>query len=222
MLTIIDQILNAEAVRKIKNGLKAHSFMDGRETARGYAAEVKNNQQLDPVITPEAMPLSKIVLNALQQSQEFYAAAQPRYVLPPRFARYHPGMNYGMHVDQARITSDLRSDISVTVFLNEPGEYEGGELHVESPFGPVDVKLPAGSAVVYPSSTLHEVSPVTKGERLVAITWVQSFVRSPEDRELLIDIDRINKKLRRDSPDSEEFALSRKVLNNLIRRFSEG
>jgi PKHD-type hydroxylase len=223
MLTIIPDLLTPPEVKRITGQLAQGAFVDGKSTASGRARDVKENLQLDKKLSPEGLALAKEIQTALGKSKEFQRAVRPRHVRPPLFSRYLPGMQYGLHVDRALMGKDgsVRSDVSVTVFLSAPDQYEGGELYIESPFGPQEVKLPAGSAVCYPSSTLHRVNPVTKGERLAAVTWVQSHLRSAEDRELLHDLERIFQRLKKVCPEAEETDLAQKSLANLLRRLAE-
>ena len=138
-------------------------------------------------------------------------------------SRYQGGMNYGFHVDDALMAGNprLRSDISITVFLNDPGDYEGGELIIASPFGEQEVKLPAGAAVVYPSATLHQVAPVTSGARLAAVTWARSYVRDAAQREMLADLLAVQRKIAEVAPDAPETDLAFKTHSNLLRMWSE-
>ena len=223
MLTIIPDLLSPPDRKRIAAQLSQGAFVDGKTTARGRARDVKDNLQLDKKQFPEGVALAREVQEALKAHPDFQRAVRPRYIRPPMFSRYLPGMQYGLHVDKALMGKEqnVRSDVSVTVFLSAPDSYEGGELHIESPFGPQEVKLPAGSAVCYPSSTLHRVNPVTKGERLAAVTWVQSQLRSAEDRELLHDIELIFQKLKSTCPEAEETDLAQKSLANLLRRMAE-
>ncbi len=173
--------------------------------------------------TAAAKEVKAAVLAALKRNQTFQRAALPRTIRPPLISRYQAGMSYGLHVDDAMMGSRVkeRSDISVTVFLSDPGDYEGGDLVMNSPFGAQEIKLPAGHAVVYPSSTLHKVAPVTRGERLAAVIWVQSQVRDPARREILYDVYRMRETLARIDPESEEADLAFKTSANLLRMWSE-
>ena len=187
MLLTIPGLLNAAQIDKIHQTLVGAEFVDGRLTAGFAASRVKHNLELRP--EPERMQLLvRILMSSLGHNETFRFAVLPHRVADPIFARYTPGMTYGDHVDDPIMGSTgprFRTDVSMTVFLNPPETYDGGELSIRTPFGPREVKLPAGDAVVYPSSSLHRVSPVTRGERLVALTWIQSYVRDAARRELL-------------------------------------
>jgi len=162
-------------------------------------------------------------LDALRRSREFQNVALPKSIQRPLFSRYTVGMDYGLHVDDALMGREIkaRSDLSVTVFLSNPDDYDGGELEMASPYGPQEGKLPAGSAVVYPSSTLHRVKPVTAGERLAAVTWVQSFIADPARREVLYEMDKVRRRLSELDPDGEVTDLAFKTYANLLRMWSD-
>ena len=222
MLATIDSVLDRPALKTIREALIDGQFIDGQKTAGFRAKRVKHNEQLSPK-DDSRKQIDKMVVDALRRSAEFQRVALPKSIQRPLFSRYSTGMNYGMHVDDALMGSGtkLRSDLSVTVFLSSPDDYEGGELEMASPFGPQEVKLPAGSAVVYPSSTLHRVKPVTEGERLAAVTWVQSYIADPARREILYDIDKIRRRLGSVDPDGEETDLAFKAYANLLRMWSD-
>ena len=222
MLICIPDILEWPEIKKIRAAIESGKFLDGKKTAGARARRVKNNQQMDRT-TDAAKEVKAAVVAALERNQTFLRVALPRTIRPPLISRYRVGMNYGLHVDDALMGSKVRerSDISVTVFLNDPGDYEGGELVMSSPYGEQEIKLPAGHAVVYPSSTLHQVAPVTRGERLAAVTWVQSYVRDPARREILYDVYRMRETLARLDPDGEAADLAFKTHANLLRMWSE-
>ena len=157
------------------------------------------------------------------KNAEFQEFAVPQVIRNPLISRYKPGMQYGLHVDNALMGtgSKVRSDLSCTVFLNEPEDYEGGELTIRTHWGEQEIKLRAGEAVVYPSSSLHRVNSVTSGERIAAVTWIQSHVRSGEQREVLYDLKQIVKKLAKAAPDDPETDLAFKTYSNLLRMWSE-
>jgi PKHD-type hydroxylase len=194
MLLQIPQLLNAEELAQVQTLLAAADWVDGRVTAGLQAATVKNNQQLPEKAVQMAM-LRKIVLTALNRNPLFFSAALPLKILPPFFNRYAGETNaYGFHVDNAmRMMPDgsgyVRADVSATLFLSEPDEYEGGELVIDDTFGTHGLKLPAGSIVVYPSSSVHQVTPVTRGQRVACFMFIQSMVRDPVKRRLLYDMD---------------------------------
>lgn len=217
MLECVPNVLTPAEVDKTVAVMTASDFVDGKKTAGFRAKRVKNNEQLGRN-TPSREEIDQLIIKSLRDSALFQRLAMPRTINTPLFSRYREGMEYGLHVDDAMMGSKaMRTDVSVTVFLNQPDQYEGGELEIQSPFGVQHVKLPAGAAVVYPSSTLHRVLPVTKGERLAAVTWVQSKVRDPNKRELLFDLDRVRRKLGELAPDSDEADLAFKTHSNLTR-----
>jgi PKHD-type hydroxylase len=163
-------------------------------------------------------------MGSLVRHPEYRAGALPLKVATPFYARYTPGMTYGDHVDDPIMGTGnalYRTDIAITIFLNEPEDYDGGELTIRTPFGDQTVKLPAGDAVLYPASSLHQVAPVTRGERLVAVTWVQSLVRDPARRELLYGLNQAREKLLRTSPDAPETAQVNTAYVNLLRMWSD-
>lgn len=202
--------------------IQEEGFVDGRKTAGFRAKKVKKNEQLDRNFEAKGT-INKLVLDALKKNDQFRRATFFKKIQNPLISRYQTGMEYGYHVDDALMGSGdkCRTDISVTVFLNEPGDYDGGSLEIESPFGPQSIKLPAGCAVYYPSSTLHRVEPVTKGERLVAVTWLQSHIRDVSQREILCDLDTIRRKLHAADPKGKEADLAFKSYANLLRRWSD-
>ncbi len=222
MLTCIPDILEWPEIKKIRAAIESGEFQDGKKTAGYRAKRVKHNQQMDRT-TDAAKEVKAAVLAALKRNKIFQRVALPRTIRPPLISRYQVGMTYGLHVDDAMMGSKVkqRSDVSVTVFLSDPGDYDGGELVMHSPYGEQEIKLPAGHAVVYPSSTLHKVAPVTRGERLAAVTWVQSRVRDPARREILYDVYRMRETLAKLHPEGEEADLAFKTHANLLRMWSE-
>lgn len=217
MLECVPEVLTPAEVERAVAVMTASDFVDGKKTAGFRAKRVKKNEQLGRN-TPSREEIDKLIIGSLRKNSLFQRLAMPRTINTPLFSRYREGMEYGLHVDDATMgTNAMRTDVSVTVFLNSGHHYEGGELEIQSPFGVQHVKLPAGSAVVYPSSTLHRVLPVTKGERLAAVTWVQSKVRDPLKREMLYDLDRVRRKLSELDPDGEEADLAFKTHANLTR-----
>lgn len=222
MLQCIPDILEYAELKKVRQAIGDGAFMDGKQTAGYRAKRVKNNLQMDKD-SPGAAEAKSIVLAALRRNRTFQDAALPRTIRPPLISRYGAGMNYGWHVDDALMAGDpkVRSDLSITVFLNDPNDYEGGELVISSPFGEQEVKLPAGAAVVYPSATLHQVAAVTRGERLAAVTWARSYVREAARREILADLLAVQKKLAALAPDEAETDLAFKTYSNLLRMWSD-
>lgn len=194
MMLHIPSVLSKQQVAHFRQAMAAASWVDGKVTAGAQSAQVKHNQQL-PDNSPVAAELSNIVLDALAQSQLFISAALPLKTFPPMFNRYDAGETFGLHVDNAiravRGTSHrVRTDLSATLFLVEPEEYDGGELIVEDTYGSHSAKLPAGDMVLYPSTSLHQVRPVTRGVRLASFFWVQSMVRDDGERQMLFELDR--------------------------------
>jgi PKHD-type hydroxylase len=222
MLAKIDTVLDAEALEVVREALVAGEFVDGQKTAGFRAKRVKHNEQLSPKDDSRAS-IDKLVVAALQRNAEFQRFVLPKAIQRPLFSRYSIGMDYGLHVDDALMGSGhkLRSDVSVTVFLSNPDDYEGGELEMTSPFGLQEVKQPAGWAVAYPSSTLHRVKPVIAGERLAAVTWVQSYVADPARREILYDLDKVRRRLSNVDPDGGETDIAFKTYANLLRMWAE-
>ena len=222
MIVCLPDVLDLTELREIRDALTAASFVDGKITAGHRAKRVKNNLQLDKGAAG-AERVKSLVLTGLKRNPEFRRAALPRHIQPPLISRYQVGMNYGRHVDDALMGGErkTRTDVSVTVYLSDPGTYDGGELLIQSPYGDQEIKLPAGAAVLYPASTLHRVQPVTRGERLAAVTWIESHVRDPARREILHDLDRVAQAMARRDPDSEESDLAAKTYSNLLRMWSE-
>ncbi len=221
-MVVIEGLLSAGEVRSIRASLDAVPWRDGAGTAMGMAAEVKRNGQADAG-DPQVRDLANLLLARLGDNPRFTSAALPQRIFPPCFNRYASGETYGFHVDAAimRIpgTPDvLRSDVSTTIFLSDPDEYEGGELQIRTDFGEQSLKLPAGDAVVYPSSSLHQVTPVTRGMRLAAITWTQSMVPSAETRAVLFELDQaIQSLLASGNADREQLDALHNSYHNLVR-----
>ena len=175
MIVCMSDVLTGEEIKKLREEAALLPFVPGAETAGGRARRVKNNEQVSQK-AEERRALHDIVITALSRNKEFNRVTLPKRIRPPLISRYRQGMAYGKHVDNALMgpkAARERSDISLTVFISDVNEYDGGELVIHSAFGIQEVKLPSGSVVVYPSSSLHEVAEVTRGERLVAVSWVQ-------------------------------------------------
>lgn len=225
MLLQIPKVLSPEQVAHCRQALDAADWADGRITAGYQSAQAKHNQQL-PEDSPVAQRLGELVLAALQQSPLFISAALPLKVFPPLFNRYAGGHAFGSHVDNAirpvRGTPHrVRTDLSATLFLSGPDEYDGGELVVEDTFGTHAVKLPAGDMILYPASSLHLVRPVTRGARVASFFWIQSMVRDDGQRTLLYDLDRAVQQVHRDLPDSQAALGLTGVYHNLLRRWAD-
>jgi PKHD-type hydroxylase len=223
MLLTIPDLLDAAQLDEIRRLLADAPFVDGRYSAGADARQVKNNEEVDPG-DGRLAALNRLVLMPLYRHPEFQAAALPRRLSGAFFARYQPGMHYGSHVDDPVMGPEggrYRTDVSITVFLGEPEDYDGGELVVETAFGEQSVKLPAGHAVLYPSSSLHRVTPVTRGQRLVAVAWAESMVREPGQRQILYDLYRVHEELRKQAPESAATRKTGHVRANLMRMWAE-
>ncbi|HCR32887.1 MAG TPA: Fe2+-dependent dioxygenase [Stenotrophomonas sp.] len=224
MLLHIPNVLVPEEVSQIRQQLDAAQWADGRETVGAQGAQVKHNEQLPDASALKA-ELGQRVLAALRRSPLFFAATLPLKILPPRFNRYSGGGTYGFHVDGAVMHlahgEQLRSDISCTLFLSAPEEYDGGELVISDTYGEHEVKLPAGDLIVYPSSSLHQVNPVTRGARVASFFWVQSMVRDDVQRRLLWEMDTSIERLRQTGGDAGAVLQLTGVYHNLLRRWSE-
>ncbi len=225
MIVPIAGVLDAETLARLRALLGAARFEDGRRTAGWHAREVKANEQAaagDPAVREAGAMVSA----ALLANPVFRAAALPRRLRPVIFARYPGEGAYGAHTDDALMGlsepgGPMRADVSVTVFLADPGAYGGGELVIEGMGGEAAYKLEAGCALAYPATTLHRVAPVTGGERLVAVTWAQSLVRDPAAREVLFDLDTARRGVFAEGGNSDTFRLLAKTHTNLLRRWAE-
>jgi PKHD-type hydroxylase len=223
MLIRLPRVLARPQLEQVRQLLDQGRFSDGKLSAGKQAERVKHNEEFtqDNELYTK---LNNIVMVSLVNHGVYQQAAFPLKIASPFYARYTDGMTYGDHVDDPVMGpagQRYRSDLSITVFLSEPGEYEGGELTIRTAYGDQLVKLDAGDAVMYPSSSLHQVAPVTSGVRLVAVTWLQSMIRDPGKRELLYELGRAREKLLRESPDNEETAWVSNSYVNLVRRWAE-
>jgi PKHD-type hydroxylase len=225
MLLQIPNVLNAEQVRAFRTRMDAATWVDGNVTSGYQSAQAKNNEQL-PEDSVEARELGDAVIAALSRNQLFFSAALPKRIFPPLFNRYRGGMEFGNHVDGAVRTHApsglrIRTDISATLFLGAPEDYEGGELLVEDTFGVHKVKLPAGDMVLYPSTSLHRVTPVTRGVRVASFFWIQSMVRDDAQRALLFDLDMAIVRLTRDTATHPALVSLTGCYHNLLRMWAE-
>ena len=197
MLVKIPDLLNSTQLEAVCSVLRQSSFVDGKLSAGRHAQVNKNNQELaSEQQTFDA--LNNVVMTQLVQHPVYLQTAMPARICAPIYARYTRGMEYGGHIDDpvmGPLNSRYRSDISISIFLNPPEAYEGGELCIESSQGNSEFKLPAGHAILYPSTSFHAVKPVTAGERLVAVTWVQSYIRRADQREILVQLDQARQSL---------------------------
>jgi PKHD-type hydroxylase len=226
MLVAIPDLLSPDEAAAMRQALEAAPWVDGRATAGHQSAEVKHNLQIEEG-TPLAHGLGERVLAALGRSGTFISAVLPFRVFPPLFNRYDPGMDFGAHVDNAirqiRGTPHrIRTDVSCTLFLTPPEEYEGGELIVQDTYGEQRVKLPAGHAVVYPATSLHRVEPVRRGSRISSFFWIQSMVRDDTQRRLLYDLDSAIAAAGADLPPGHEAVVALTgTYHNLLRQWAE-
>ncbi len=225
MLLHIPAVLTPEQVAQLRRKLGAAGWDDGRATVGPQGAQVKRNRQLragDPL----AVELGTLVREAVLKHPLFFAAALPLRVLPPLFNRYEGGEQYGLHVDGAVMRqhgsdAPLRSDVSTTLFLSEPDEYEGGELVVVDSYGTHEVKLPAGDMIVYPATSLHQVLPVTRGARVASFFWTQSMVRLDHQRAMLFELDQTIQKLRAKLGDDDSVKSLTAHYHNLLRQWAD-
>ena len=227
MLLPIPDILSPEQVAQFRARLESAAWADGRVTAGHQSAKAKDNAQL-PEESPEARELGALVLDALSRNSTFFSAALPRRIYPPLFNRYSGGQSFDYHVDNA-VRYDrsqggmqpVRTDLSATLFLSAPESYDGGELVIEDTFGTQQVKLPAGSLVLYPGSSLHKVLPVTRGQRLASFFWIQSMLREDAQRRLMFELDVSIRRLTQSVPDHPALVQLTGVYHNLLRRWAD-
>jgi PKHD-type hydroxylase len=225
MLLQIPDVLTAEQVTQCRQMLEQAEWIDGRVTAGYQSARTKDNLQL-PEDHPAARQLGDLILAALQNNALFMAAALPLKVFPPLFNRYQGGQSFGTHVDNAirQVTGTphrVRTDLSATLFFTGPDEYDGGELLVEDTYGTHSAKLPAGSLILYPSTSLHHVRPVTRGARIASFFWIQSMVRDDGRRTLLFDLDMAIQRISQDAPERPSTVQLTGVYHNLLRRWAD-
>jgi PKHD-type hydroxylase len=226
MLICVPDVLNKAEVAEFRAAMDAADWEDGRATAGGQSAMVKKNEQLPPS-SDIARQLGQAVIKALVANPLFVSAAIPKQIFPPLFNRYGVGQHFGVHVDNAvrgdQLTgARIRTDLSVTLFLSEPEEYDGGELIVEDYYGSHRVKLPAGHLVLYPATSLHAVTEVTRGVRVASFFWLQSMVRDGHARSLIFDLDTaIQGLVQRVGRDDPELVKLTGIYHNLIRCWAE-
>ncbi len=223
MLLHIPQVLSADEVAECRRALGEAAWVDGRGTAGHLSAPVKRNLQLHWQ-DPTAVKLGTFVRERLERNPMFLSAALPASILPLLFNRYADGGHYGPHIDGAIRPVDgadrrIRTDLSLTLMLSDPQDYDGGELVIEDLIGDRAIKLPAGDAILYPANTLHEVTPVTRGERLAAFTWIQSVVRDDGERQLLFELDAALQQLPPDVTDSKLRMTN--IYHKLLRRWAD-
>jgi len=225
MLLQIPEVLNAEQIAAARRLFERAGWVDGKVTAGPQSARAKDNSQL-PEDSPEARELGAMVLAALQRSALFVTAALPLQVFPPLFNRYQGGQSFGTHVDNAirqvpGTPHRIRTDLSATLFFTGPEEYDGGELVVEDTYGVHSVKLPAGHLILYPSTSLHHVRPVTRGARVCSFFWIQSMVREDAERTLLFDLDTAIRQISSREADHPAVVPLTGIYHNLVRRWAE-
>ncbi len=223
MLLVIPNVLDAGKLEQVRTLLGQGHFVEGRLSAGATASRVKHNEELQ-TNARQMEQLNGLVMGSLVQHPVYQAAAMPCRVATPYYARYTRGMSYGDHVDDPVMGppgGQYRSDVSTTVFLNTPDEYQGGELVIRTDYGEERLKCDAGDAVIYPSSSLHHINEVTGGERLVAVTWTQSMLRDPRQRELLYQLYLARESLRQSQPGSETATRVDHAYVNLVRMWSE-
>ena len=225
MLLQIPDVLTVEQVSQCRQLLEQADWVDGKVTAGYQSAKAKDNLQL-PEEHPVAKQIGELILKALARNALFMSAALPLKVFPPLFNCYRGGQSFGSHVDNAirdhRATGQrVRTDLSCTLFFSNPDEYDGGELLIEDTYGAHKVKLPAGHMVLYPSTSLHKVTPVTRGARVASFFWLQSLIRDDGQRTLLFDLDTSIQRLNQDTPDHPSLVQLTGVYHNLLRRWAD-
>lgn len=225
MLLRIPGVLRADEVARIRERIDAAAWVDGNVTAGHQSARAKANLQL-PEESAVARECGETILAALGRHPLFFSAALPRQVYPPLFNRYGSGMTFGDHVDGAiRVhpptTRRMRTDVSATLFLTPPEDYDGGELTIEGTYGPQAVKLPAGDLVIYPATSVHRVTPVTRGERVSSFFWIESMVRDDGERTLLFEMDMALVRLAREVDDHPSLVALTGCYHNLLRRWGD-
>jgi PKHD-type hydroxylase len=225
MLLTIPDVLTPEQVQIIRPKLDTAEWVDGRVTAGHQSAMAKDNVQL-PEDSLVARKVGEVVLTELGKNNLFISAALPLRVFPPLFNRYAGGQSFGTHVDNAirQITGTghrIRTDLSATLFFSNPDEYDGGELVIEDTYGIHSIKLPAGHLVLYPSTSLHHVRPVTRGARVSSFFWIQSMIRDDGQRALLFDLDLATQRIAADAPSHPSAVQLTGIYHNLLRRWAE-
>ena len=225
MLLHVPKVLTDAQVARCRELMERASWVDGRVTAGHQSARAKDNLQIAEG-SPEAREMGDLIVGALERNPLFISAALPQRVFPPLFNCYRPGMAFGAHVDNAvrQVTGTpfrLRTDLSTTLFLSRPDEYDGGELVVEDTYGAHSVKLPAGDLILYPATSLHRVNPVTRGARLASFFWIQSMVRDDGRRALLFDFDMAINQVNQAMPDHAAVVALTSCYHNLLRQWAD-
>jgi PKHD-type hydroxylase len=225
MMVHIPQVLAPEQVARCRAVMEQAAWVDGRMTAGHQSAKVKHNLQL-PEAAPEAIELGEMVVQALRRNALFVSAVLPKQIFPPLFNRYDAGMTFGAHVDNAirgylDTPLQVRTDVSSTLFISAPEDYDGGELVVADTYGTHKVKLPAGDMIVYPGTSLHNVTPITRGSRIASFFWTQSLIRDDGRRALLFDLDMSIRRLAADHPEHASVVSLTSIYHNLLRQWAE-
>lgn len=223
MLVEISQVLSPQDLDRFQDSLSDANWVSGADSAGDHARSVKSNEEMEQS-DPRWAAINETVVSRLLNNPNFQSAVLPARVSAAFVARYTEGMAYGPHVDDpvmGALDGRYRADVAVTVFISDADSYTGGELSINTRFGPANVKLPAGSAVAYPASSLHEVTPVTQGERIVCVLWVQSLVRDPSHREILADLDDARRALQQATPTAQVTKVVDRSYINLVRLWAE-
>jgi PKHD-type hydroxylase len=225
MMLHIPNILSKCEVLELRAQLSAADWVDGKQTVGAQGARVKQNRQL-PEHSTVSQALSLIVLSALKKNAVFFSAALPHKIVPPLFNSYEGSEHYGLHVDGAIrqlpfSEGHIRTDLSATLFLSEPEDYDGGELEVLDTYGTHEVKLPAGDLILYPSTSLHQVKPIIRGERVCSFLWIQSMIKDDQQRTMLFTMDQHIQSLRSQLGDNAEILGLTAQYHNLLRMWSE-
>lgn len=222
----VEKLLSAEQLKTLDELIAKSTFVDGKLTAGRMARQVKKNEQLDRREIDETIKdIDQLLLGAIHANTQIRAAAVPARIAPPLIARYDVGMTYGFHSDNPIIPTSngpVRTDVSITIFLSNPNDYEGGVLEVETTAGRIGFKLPRGDAIMYPSGEIHQVSPVTKGERRVAVTWIQSRIADARKRGIIYDVGRMVELITKGDVQSPQSLLAGKVHGDLMRMWADG
>ena len=219
----LKNLLTPQQLQDLERQLSIARFADGRQTASSKAKSVKQNLQVDLNDQNTLAQLQQVVGTALMMNPLFQSAVLPKYIYPPVFSKYEPGMEYGWHTDSPIMGNQppLRTDMGMTIFLSDPDSYEGGELEVQTNSGLKQFKLPKGDAICYPTTQIHRVAPVTTGVRMAAVTWVQCSVRNPQYREILHGLFSVHQRLLEKDMDSEEAPVVLQTYSNLMRLWAE-
>ena len=223
MLITLSQVFDQAKLENIREFLSRLKFADGKLSAGDNARKVKSNEELHAGRQQQDY-LDQLIMSTLANNEDFRDAVLPLQVSQPVIARYKSGMSYGKHIDDPVMGAaggKFRADIALTIFLNAPDEYTGGELIIQTTFGEQQIKLPAGDIVIYPASSIHRVTEVTSGERLVAVLWIQSMIRDPAKRELLYTLSRSRNQLMKEFPDHNATQQVDQVYVNLVRMWGE-